>query len=280
MIRQFYLKNEYGERWSLNSAETGLLIDPEGLGYSLDASYMRVGSNFVRSYINEKQQPIKGTLVFGTNAPYLACNAFIGFCNRAKTIELIYHTDVGEYMRQVDLVTFGKTEIGRNGVLECEVSFSVKSLWYSNYANRYEVRRVDGELRWDYRWPARFNDYESRKITVNNDGHVSAPFKLEIDGYCENPLVVLVADQKELYRVQFQTILQPGEKILYSSVDGDLYCLKVDENGNEENFADNLDINNTNFFKIPVGVCLIRITDDTNATNRISLTSYNYYRAV
>uniref|UniRef100_UPI002A839425 hypothetical protein n=1 Tax=Hungatella effluvii TaxID=1096246 RepID=UPI002A839425 len=99
-------------------------------------------------------------------------------------------------------------------------------------------------------------------------------------GYCENPVVLVEQGDKELYRVCFPTILQQGEKILYSSVDGNLYCLRVDQAGNETNFADSLDINNTNFFKLPVGDSQIEFTSDTGATNRTVLTIYRFYRAV
>ena len=80
--------------------------------------------------------------------------------------------------------------------------------------------------------------------------------------------------------MQFPTILQTGEKILYSSVDGNLYCYRVDEEGAEENFSDSLDINNTNFFKLPVGDSQIEFTSDTGASNRTVMTIYRFYRAV
>ena len=85
---------------------------------------------------------------------------------------------------------------------------------------------------------------------------------------------------KELYRVKFPTILQRDEKILYSSVDGNLYCIRVDENGNQTNFADALDINNSNFFKLPVGDSQIEFTSDTGASNRTVLEVYKFYRMV
>lgn len=280
MIRQFYLENEYGVRWNLNNPASGLLIEPDGLGYSMSASFVAIGHSFIKNYIREKQQEITGTVIFGTQSPYTICNKFIMFVNSASDLKLIYKTDVGEYYRDVELVDFGKTEITEAKVLECEIVFICRGLFYSNQVDRFVVSRSEGELRWDYAWPARFNDYGERKVTISNAGHVPATFELEVYGYCENPVVAVSQNGEELHRVAFPIILQQGEKIMYSSVDGNLYCLHVTADGIQENFADLLDINNSNFFKLPVGDSQIEFTSDTGASNRTILTIYRFYRAV
>ena len=57
-MRRFYLENEYGQRWSLNSLKTGFLTDPEGLGYELDAGYAMIGDSFLRTYMKAKQSQV------------------------------------------------------------------------------------------------------------------------------------------------------------------------------------------------------------------------------
>ena len=99
-----------------------------------------------------------------------------------------------------------------------------------------------------------------------------ASFEVSLHGYCENPVISVVYGGKEIHRVRFPTILQKNEQILY--------CLRVNASGNEENFADSLDINNSNFFKLPVGDSEIRFSSDTGATNRMVLTVYKFYRTV
>lgn len=280
MIRKFFLENQYGVRWSLNGPDTGLLVDPDGLGYNMDASYAAVGHSFICNYMKEKQQEVSGTIVFGTQKPYIACNQFLQFVNAAENLKMVYKTDVGEYYRNVDLIKFGKSELTEAKVLECKVGFKCKGLFYANRLDRFVVSRSEGELRWDFTWPARFNDYCSRKIIVQNTGHVPAGFELELYGYCENPVVIVKQDGKELSRVVFPTILQAGEKILYSSADGNLYCYRVDEEGNQENFSDSLDINNTNFFKLPVGDSQVEFSSDTGALYQTIMNIYRFYRAV
>lgn len=280
MIRQFYLENDIGVRWDLNNPESGLLINPSGLGYSMKTSYTEIGHSFIQNFLKEKQQDIQGAIVFGTEKPYKSYGAFISFINTTQTLRLVYKIDSGEYYRDVDLIDLEKSELKATKILECDVVFRCRGLFYSDHIDRFVITRAKGELRWDYRWPARFSDYANRSVIINNNGHVPASFEVSLHGYCENPVISVVYGGKEIHRVRFPTILQKNEQILYSSVDGNLYCLRVNASGNEENFADSLDINNSNFFKLPVGDSEIRFSSDTGATNRMVLTVYKFYRTV
>ncbi len=278
-MRKFYLENEYGKRWNLNSPQTGFLTEPQGLGYSLDSGYIMIGDSFLQSYIKTKQSQITGTLIFGTKSPYKLYQEFADYVNASGKLKLIYAPVGMKYYRDVDAVMLEKTEIV-SGVLQCEVQFRCKSLFYSNRTNRFAVEREDGEFRFDFRWPVRFNDYGSRGIIFHNAGHVPAPFLLEIYGYVERPRVIVKVNGVETAGICFDTILQEGEKLLYSSLDGASYCYRVDAEGAQENFVKYLDIMQTNFFKLPMGECTVEFTSDTGAANRTAMSIYQFYRTV
>ena len=108
MIRQFYLENDIGVRWDLNNPESGLLINPSGLGYSMKTSYTEIGHSFIQNFLKEKQQDIQGAIVFGTEKPYTSYGAFISFINTTQTLRLVYKIDSGEYYRDVDLIDLKK----------------------------------------------------------------------------------------------------------------------------------------------------------------------------
>lgn len=278
-MRKFYLENEYGQRWNLNNPETGLLTSPDGLGYEMDSGYAMIGDSFLQTYIKTKQSQISGKLIFGTQTPYVAYKAFSDFINCAKKLKIIYAPSTAEYYRDVDGIVLQKTEIDAK-VLQCKVQFKCKSLFYSDRTNRFVIDRVDGELRFDFRWPVRFNDYGVRGINFNNAGHVPAPFELEIYGYTEYPEVTVKIDGIEQSHIRFNTILQDGEKLLYSSLDGASYCYRVDIEGQRVNFISYLDITQTNFFKLPVGESTVEFTSNTGARNKTIMTIYQFYRTV
>ena len=115
---------------------------------------------------------------------------------------------------------------------------------------------MEGEVRWDFRWDVRFNDYGSRTLNINNNGHVEAPFELELFGYCEKPKVIVSQNGETVATVTFPITLQLDEK------------------------TSKLDIHNTNFFKLPVGDCMVDFTSDTGAANKTVLTVYKFFRTV
>lgn len=278
-MRKFYLENEYGLRMDLNRPDTAFLSTPSGLGYTMTANYINIGNSYLQSYMNTNQGEIKGTLVFGGINPYENYKEYTDFINTSNKLRMVYVPDLGEYFRDVDMVSIDKSEMGK-GVLSCSVSFKCKGLFYVNREDRFIIERSDGELRFDFRWPARFNDYSERNVIFTNAGHVPAPFTAEIYGYTEYPIIEIVVNNMVLSKVQFDVILQEEEKILYSSLDGDLYCYKVSPDGTIENIASSLDINNTNFFKIPTGQCMIHFTSATGATNKTIMQIYQFYKSV
>lgn len=280
MIRRFALENEFGARYDLNDPTTGVFLSPQGLGFEFDSNYTSIGDSFIRDYLRNKQQTVSGTIAFESSKAYLNYQALNDFINSADSLKLFYSTDAGDYYRDIDIVSINKSELGHNKVLECPVKFICKSLFYSNHVNRFKIERVEGEARWDFRWDVRFNDYGSRAVNVSNNGHVPAPFEVEIFGYCENPAVIVKQNGKEVAKVSFPTTLQDGEKIMYSSLDGNLYCYRVNTAGVKENFTSKLDLFSTNFFKLPVGDCQVEFTSDTGAANRTLLTVYKFFRTV
>lgn len=282
IVRSFTLINEYGLEYSLDDAgKTGLLTAPKGLGYSFSVNYIDIGDAFIRTKMKAKQGTVSGSLVFGSSKPYDVYGKFCKYVRESKELRLTYRPPGSQtaYYRDVDLVKIDKTEI-ENGVLKCAVEFYCRSLFYSNTKNNFVVSTVEGELRYTVTWPARYNDYSERTITLSNTGDVDAPFTLLLDGYCENPKVTLLKDGKESACVKFPLILQTGEKIMYSSLDDNMYVYKVDAAGNKTNIIQLLDINYDNFFKIPKGDYGISFTSDTGAAYTTSLVLYKFYRTV
>lgn len=281
-VRSFSLINEYGQEYSLNNAgTTGLFTEPQGLGYSFSVNYIDIGDAFIRTKKKAKQGMIPGKLIFGSNKPYELYEKFSEFVRGSRELRLIYQTPGSSvsYYRDVDLVKIEKTEI-EESVLKCPVEFYCKSLFYSNTRNNFTVSSVEGELRYDITWPARYNDYSERTILLSNTGDVDAPFTLVLQGYCENPTVTLSKDGKAVASIKFPLILQTDEKILYSSLDDNMYVYHQDAEGNKTNIIQMLDINYENFFKVPQGNYSMSFTSDTGAAYTTSLVLYKFYRTV
>lgn len=281
MIRQFKLRNEYSQEYSLSVPAAAFLYEPEGLGYEMDCSYLRLGYSWVRNYMKDAQQEITGSVVFTAADPYSANADFLRFIRRSAKLTLVYTTSVGEYLRDVDLVSYEKTEITEGNVLECPIKLKARGLWYSNNVTRFsvEISSDDDAKIYDYEFPYKYQGIVNGETTVYNDGSVSAPFRASFMGPIANPKVILLVNGSEQARVEITGEAQLGQTIEYSSVDGDLYCY-LDAAGVQTNLVSGLNINYDNFFKIPVGESVLRFEADAQITQPIIVTVQKLFRAV
>lgn len=282
MIRQFKLRNEYATEYNLNIPNTSFLYEPEGLGYEMDYSFMRIGYSWVRNFMKDKQAEISGTVIFTSASPYQAAAAFLKFVRTSSKLTLVYTTDAGEYLRDVDLVSYEKTEITDGDTLQCPIRLVTKGLWYSNAVTRFSIT-VDSAgdyVKYPYVFPSRFRTVVGGSVNITNDGSVEAPFTVTFKGAIVNPSMILLVDGAEKARIDIDGSAISGETLNYSSIDGNLYIYHEDSNGDQTNLISGLNINNDNFFKIPIGDSTLKFTSEASITQPIIITIQKLYRAV
>lgn len=283
MIRKFSLLNEYNQEFALNDVRTGFLDSPAGLGWEANYSYTQFGTAFISNEITDKQAQISGTLVFATAAPYTAKQQFIRFVRDAKKLAIKWTTTAGTYLKDVDLVRFGLSEIGDGGILECDVLFMAKSLWYSPTVLTLVVGAStvgETETIWPIEFPAVWRALSSGTVVANNDGSNPAAIQIVFYGPIANPVVKLYQDGVELAKLVITKTITAGEYIYYSSRDTDLYCYSVSTLGVVTNLMPSLSILNENFFKLPVGESTLAFSADSAITATIQTKVFREYKAV
>lgn len=281
MIRKFGLLNEYGQSYSLNDIRRGFLSGPSGLGYELGRSYELFGSEWVRGEEEISQTALTGTVVFGPGAPYLRAKEFTEYILSSKKLTLTYETDAGLFYKDVDLNKYQKTEIGKDKTLQCKVEMLPLTLWYKpdNLTLRLEADSGEG-LRFPFSLPNRFMNFTNGRVSLTNDGHVPAPFKVTVNGPISNPAIVLLLEGAEAARMEAVTEIESGGSLEYSSKDGDIYLYKLSAAGERTDLGESLDISNSNFFKIPVGSAQLKVEADSSITRPVVFTVYKQYLAV
>lgn len=278
-MRKFYIENEINERFSLWGNRV-YMVEPSGLGVKHDANYIRIGDSFLRNKkMQVSQSEIGGKIEFlepGANKKF---NEFYNFCAAASSLYLIYDPGDGkEYIRDIDILEAGKTE-KTGATLPISVKFTCKSLYYLRDNNSFLFEPDESEKRYDYRYDFAYSSNGAYEAAVNNSGHVEAPFDCIINGYCANPAISIVKDNKTLYEVVFPIAIEEGEFIRYSSRDGMLEATLVSGN-KETNLMNILDITKDNFFKIPVGNSTIVFSSASTSTNIVTITIYKMYEVV
>jgi hypothetical protein len=283
MVREFYLVNEKGQQYSLMDLNNYcFLSSPSGLGYSYNSTYEQVGNTFIENLRELNQGNIMGELVFKEYDNYKNLIDFVEFSNTLKAIYKIpFINGIKTYYRDIKIESIEKAEKSKNGLLYSSVNFNCLSLWYEQNEIVYTIKTGENEIRWDFKWDSKFASYDNRNITFENKGHTEAPFLLQINGYVLNPSISIYVNGAKKEELKLLLDIEENEKLIYSTKDNDLYIHKVLIDGTIENIfnSSNIDLNNTNFFKLPKGLCEIRLSADNDITSAI-LTIYVQYISV
>lgn len=278
-MRKFYIENEFNERFSLWGNRI-YMVEPSGLGIKHDATYIRIGNAFLRNkQMQVAQSEVGGKIEFMDPGANERFREFYDFCAAASELFLVYDPGDGkEYIRDIDIAEVGKTE-RTGGTLPISVKFSCKSLYYLRNNNTFVFEPETEEKRYDYRYDYIYSDYGTYDAMINNNGHVAAPFDCIINGYCVNPAIYIIKNGKTMHEVVFPVAIEEGEYIRYSSRDGMLEATLV-SGEKETNLMNTLDIENDNFFKIPLGDSKLVFTSGSASTNIITITIYKMYEVV
>lgn len=278
---KYYLENERQERLDLQKGDYQI-VNVTGLGSSYESKYTRVGDQFVNDYLSMTQNELKFGVVFIPPKAFDKLQVMSVFLNRASELYLVYAPTISktqEYRRDIDVVAFTQDQ-STLGLLRYNVTIKCKSLFYTNEENRFLVERGTGEMRYNYAFPARFNDNAIRDIVICNDGHVEAPFTVELLGYTEKPRIKVFVDQVERNNLLFDTTIDVGEKLIYSSRDGHLQLSHIKTDGTVENIINLMDFETETFFKLPIGNVKVQFTSDTGTIGKIHFNVYKYYKVV
>ena len=282
-IRNFYFENEKGQKIDCQEINGKLfLYNVTGLGFSRDVDYVRIGTSFVKNTDEINQGVINGELEFYQNT-YEEYKKFVDFIFQAKKLKLIYvhkGNNRTSYYRDIDVVEMDKADEDDYNTLPIPITIKCTSLWYEKNNFIYTVEEIEDELRWDFEWDSTFTDYENRSVLYNNNGHVEAPFMLEMGGYVLNPTISLLVEGVLIYEITLDITIEENERLIYCTRDNECQISKILEDGTEVNLFNSLDINNSNnFFKLPIGYSTVKLSAENEIINS-KLTIYKEYIAV
>lgn len=281
MVREFYIENETGQRFSMMDIGSGcFLSSPSGLGYSYDIEYAQIGDNFIQNIRRLTQGQISGELIFKTYEKY---KEFVDFIESAINLKFVYKIPLKkgiiEYFKDIDISSVEKSEIGTDGVLRVPVIFNCKSLWYEAKEVVYTIDSIENEVRWNFDWDSIFTAYDNRNIIFENKGHASAPFKLELNGEVSSPVITILEDDIEVNKLSLDgLVVLEGETFVYNTKETEQEITKVSSTG-KINLFNFLNPNFVNFFKLRKGASTIRLEADGEITSG-KITIFVQYKAV
>jgi hypothetical protein len=276
-MNEFYLVNQNNIRFSLRDFQQKSFIPSlKGLGYKHNIDFIQIGNYFKKDYKEVAQGELSGTIVFSSYQHYLD---LISFVESADSLRFIYKPIDTEYFRDIEVR--GITDTTKSGgLIEAEISFSCKGLYYTENEQIFSVEEIEGESRYDLLFDYLFNDYASADVTFVNDGHDTAEIIVEYYGAITNPKIELYVNNVKTYEVNFNVVIPLGSKLIYCVKDGNNYVVVQNDLGVQTNAISSLDITKDNFFKIPRGTSSIRVSSDTGLSTKVVIKIFTAYKGV
>lgn len=138
--RQFKLKNSKGEVLDLLNQNGAMFFEPEGLGYTEESDWLRLGTAFRPVNIVSGQRIISGKMIFlGEDKAYADYFNFVRFVR--KTPLTIEYTSYDTFEIDVRVQSIDKTELTTYGTLECKIQFACLGPFYK--MSSYEYKKPD-----------------------------------------------------------------------------------------------------------------------------------------
>lgn len=276
MLNNFFLINEFNIRYNLKNIKQGLIPSISGIGYEYERTYIRVGKTYKLDKSEIKQGNLSGSVIFKKYEEY---QKFINYIEGSEELRVIYKPIDIEYFRDVEFAGITNV-INKGSTTECELMLNCKGLYYTEDSKRFVVEDVEGESRYPLPYPYRFNDYSNVAIDYNNVGHTEGEVLAEIFGYMDQPKIELYVNGIIKYKIAFNIIVEDGQRLLYSAKDGDNFVMLEDSDGSQTNIVGCLLLENDNFFKIPKGNSILKVTSESGVLNKVVFRILTAYKGV
>ena len=290
-IRKLYLQNAAGERYGLNGERGIYASSLAGFGFTLSPVFADLSRGFwvPVSDESEPQSAIPFTVTF-TRAPYDTYQAWVNWINAAGTLTMIYNpTGKQEYCRDVVVNSVQKGEKNELGWLVVPCSYSCITPWYLPSPTQLKINTdlTDENKRYEYAYSGELvygiDSTAACSGTIFGAGHIPAAIELEYYGGITNPKIRLVGNTSgKTYGIcSISAVLLASDTLKLCTKYENAYVKKVSADGSETDLLDDLDLNTTPFFHIPVDeACTISIESDAAFTGYADLMIYYYFRSV
>lgn len=273
-MRKFYLENELGQRYDLQDYNKIITFSFDGLGFSFSNEYLELGTRFIKNKSKLLQKTVNCKLLVKNKEAY---QEFIKFILMYDEYKLVYEIDDINYYIDVDIISVQKQDNIKDDYFIIPFELKNTSLFYKQIEKTYQLQAEENQNRWAFSLPFIWNNKTSGIIEVDNNGHIQSPFKIEIDGYCLNPKIKVTDKLGNIEEIIFNIEVKNDEKILFSTIDDDLYVYLQNKDGIKQNILSSLDFTKTNFIKISTGKNIVEIKEDIT---KAKLTLYEGYLTV
>ena len=207
MIRQFMLTNVIGQTYNLNNKDS-FLHNVKGLGQDHKATYVQIGTQFVKEKDFLSQKNIQGKLYFATYKGFMEFSKFI----QHKPLILTY-TSADTYSIKVSIDKLEKTE-KETGGLYCNIVLKSLGTYYKTITVENSRDESETGKKYPFTYPYKYIDTASGVIIIDSDSVLPSPIKISIFGPCVNPSYAQIINDEIIATGKINTTIKSGKKIV------------------------------------------------------------------
>ena len=296
-MRTFILINGAGETCNITDKQL-FFHGPSGLGFKRTEKFRQVGDRFVLVNRKPSQGQIKGSVAFCSEDPYLAYYNFLQFLSR-EPLRLAYVPDNTKdpriasgttYMRNVTISSVEKTELEREGYLDCSITFNALTPWYKYMAISNGVIDDSDLLKWGVTWGyieddiygIKWGPLDEFSRGIRSESITVSPARLTIYGPLTNPVWTHYVNGYVYETGKLTTSIESNEYLVVDNV-SDPYSIKKYRGTDAAELGDLYqysDFTTSRFINIQNGANTISVTDDEDRKPIVKLEAYIYYESV
>lgn len=293
-VRDFWLSNADDNIFEMkgsNVANTiSFLHEPEGLGYSVSLSTVKLGNTDIILSEQYNLGSAAGDLIFIGSVPgvYQQYQSFLSFLAR-KPIMLHYlppNTNES-YSCRVRVVSLEKTEVNaEDGCLHCPIQFYRQGMWFNDNPNVLDVTNEISEGKsYPLTRPYSYGAVGLENIQLTNAGMTDTSLKVEIFGEVTDPEWALYDEDSTQYGAAKLIGTYTYVRVDSDDIDEEIY---LERNGsviaNAVNYQD-LTVGSpqqvyVTFLKLQPGTSTLRFDLGSSFNGYVRLTWSNAYVSV
>lgn len=182
-MNKLIIKNRPGETYDLlNSTVATFQLD--GLGLTDQSTYVRAGSEYLRTTEATEQRSIKFTALFYDNAD-VEYKRFIIFM-RKPPLTLVYENGSGEYEVKCNLRDVSRIDRKGYDIYSCAISLLCLGDFHEKISE-YNSGEAGEQLTYSYTYPYTYGSGVTESVDIVCDTSELSPCKIMIYGPCTDP---------------------------------------------------------------------------------------------
>ena len=262
-MRKFKLINSIGAEFDLMRTDA-FLNTPDGLGFSMENSYVNIGNVYEIADEQSSQKTVTGEMVFKGYKQYLEFVKFISY----KPLKLCYKPlDEWAYLN-CTVTRLDKGEISSTtSLLQCAIDFTALSKWY---IPRQAITSTSDDVKgknYTYTYNYTYIETVYGEFRITNNGTEACPSKLTIFGNCINPSWTLSQNGVITVSNSIKTEIPSNHKLIINSNDNEREIAEYTlDNVRYKNHYQNIDFDNKAFILIPTGDSMLKVSSESGLT--------------